>query len=92
MLVGTCASRRLTGPRPPTCRATLLAAGTNPEALYEDKASDKKRATPEGYVPVRDWDIEEYRRCPAHLTHVGGGNRLPGFLPAQPACARVKMA
>jgi len=50
MLVGTCASRRLTGPRPPTCRATLLAAGTNPEALYEDKASGKKRATPEGYV------------------------------------------
>lgn len=32
-------------------------------------------------VTDSEWDIEEYRRCPANLRSVRWGNRLPGFLP-----------
>jgi len=33
-------------------------------------------------VTDSEWDIEEYRRCPANLRGVRWGKRLPGFIPA----------
>ena len=32
-------------------------------------------------VTASEWDIDQYRRCPANLRHIRWGNRLPGFLP-----------